>query len=1158
MERIPCGRALPALALTLMAFGVCGAPAAAEPQFAFEFGGASTPPPGQLSAGGVAAPAVDRDGNVWVADAPAGRVVKYDYNGSFIAAFGSAQGGGGNFGSPIDVAADAAGNVYVLDQGGPNPQRLVQMTVRGRFIRTIGAGGPAGLSGPNGVAVDDRSFVYISEGGPSRIRVFNAAGAEQPSINLPFNGGRLAIGRRREIYVSQGGGGTVRRLSNAGALRSTVTVPGGVRGVGYNRFSGRVYIAHAGNPVVAEYTRSLIYLRDLTLAGTNPGQTIAPEKIATDCRGSLYITSFGGGAAGPAGPTKVIKFVEPGAPPPPCTPAGPLTEPVDGQINDIEVTQGVHGRGLFTGVDAPAGPRTRGWADPSTDVPLRTGGKTVVRVYASLRSGDAGGVGNVPATLEGVSSAGRRFGPISPDAGPAVLRVGDATVDMAERTDPAGAYTFTLPEEWTRVPELELTARINPAGLGCDDACQRRSTFRLTGVKFQETTRGCSISAGGGRPRPACDPVYGVDVWAVALTNNGAYPRLGAQTLTEPGPAFSAVSTTTPVNLVLGGWRAEIDIGRGDQAWENVSQVKTESCFLGIQLGITCSEEVENIDLGPAQRARSREIVQGGVMGLIQQFKEERNIGDATVLIGVRGRAGVRNDPLLPGAMRGKFLEGRGGGPVPAGGARGYVDVNSPLGSVVHELQHALGREHAGQNRACYPDEDQLGEPWPDATNSGQFFGIGMDTRAASGGFRGPYRIIASPAAPATPMSDLMSYCNNTEGNLWISTIGWNKVLDYKKPLRVAPARTTQAPGPLLRVTAVEFDNGGLRIAETHPTQGRALAADPSARYQLEARDAGGGILSAVPMQVETLDVGGTLLTGAVPRPAGTAQVVVRRATEAATRRRRSANAPRLRLIAPRPGARVAGRGMTVRWNATDRDNDPLTATVELSVNAGRSWRALHVGASRGSRTLPMALLGGSRNARVRVRVHDGFDEASATSGRITVTGPRPLVRLLEPVRRQRIRADAPLRLSARAVGDFGAPLGYNAIRWFDGRRALGLGPAVAVQGLRPGRHRLRAVARVGGRSGSASVLVRVLAVRPAFLRLDLPNTVSRRARRVRLRVATTVATRLQIGRQRFAVGRSPRRVAVAVRPGSTPLRLTLRLGSGRLTTSRALTLPRG
>ena len=287
--------------------------------------------------------------------------------------------------------------------------------------------------------------------------------------------------------------------------------------------------------------------------------------------------------------------------------------------------------------------------------------------------------------------------------------------------------------------------------------------------------------------------------------------------------------------------------------------------------------------------------------------------------------------------------------------------------------------------------------------------------------------------------------------------------------------------------------------------------------------------------------------------------MVLRRGTETGTRRQRSANRPRVRLISPRPGARVRRGRLLVRWRASDRDGDALTATVDYSGDGGRGWGTVHLGSAAGGRVrLPRALMVGSRRARVRVRgVDDGFNEAIASSGRFQLAAAPPTVRILDPAPRQRVPASAPLFLRGEAFGAGGLPLPARALRWFDGGRPIGRGSSVSVTGLSPGRHRIKLVARQGRLRGSARVPARILAVRPAFLRLSAPAALPRSARRLRLRVASTVVATLRVGRRRFAVGPRSRVVRVRVRRGSNPLTLPLVLRAGRLATTQAITVPR-
>jgi hypothetical protein len=102
--------------------------------------------------------------------------------------------------------------------------------------------------------------------------------------------------------------------------------------------------------------------------------------------------------------------------------------------------------------------------------------------------------------------------------------------------------------------------------------------------------------------------------------------------------------------------------------------------------------------------------------------------------------------------------------------------------------------------------------------------------------------------------------------------------------------------------------------------------------------------------------------------------------------------------------------------------------------------------------------------------------------------------------------------------------------------------------GLAAGRHRLSLRARgSGGRTGSAAVVIRILRVTPD-LTITAPKSVSKAARRVRLRIASTVAAILRVGGRSFRVSHRPRAVAIAIKPGGKQLvlRLAIRGDGGR------------
>jgi serine/threonine-protein kinase len=141
--------------------------------------------------------AVDRSGNLYVTDTVNNRVRKITPDGTVTTLAGSDSpglGGGGladgqgtaaQFRSPIGIAVDQAGNVYVADTGN---NRIRKITADGRVSTMAGSGdagsggfadGPAAsarFNAPRGVAVDSSGNVYVADTLNERIRKINPSG----------------------------------------------------------------------------------------------------------------------------------------------------------------------------------------------------------------------------------------------------------------------------------------------------------------------------------------------------------------------------------------------------------------------------------------------------------------------------------------------------------------------------------------------------------------------------------------------------------------------------------------------------------------------------------------------------------------------------------------------------------------------------------------------------------------------------------------------------------------------------------------------------------------------------------------------------------------------------------------------------------------------
>ena len=133
---------------------------------------------------------VDRDGNIWVADASgtatqSGKghvVVKFNRQGKVLLTLGKPGVAGDGidvFNRPSGVITAPNGDIYVADgHGGESNARVMKFAKDGRFIKTWGTkgSGPGEFGELHGIALDSTGRVFVADRGNNRIQIFDADG----------------------------------------------------------------------------------------------------------------------------------------------------------------------------------------------------------------------------------------------------------------------------------------------------------------------------------------------------------------------------------------------------------------------------------------------------------------------------------------------------------------------------------------------------------------------------------------------------------------------------------------------------------------------------------------------------------------------------------------------------------------------------------------------------------------------------------------------------------------------------------------------------------------------------------------------------------------------------------------------------------------------
>jgi hypothetical protein len=791
---------------------------------------------------------------------------------------------------------------------------------------------------------------------------------------------------------------------------------------------------------------------------------------------------------------------------------------------------------------------------------------TVVRLYANVASGvlNAQFVGaELYATRGGHPLPGS---PLSSDDGLKTLTHGSATPTIAERGDSRSGFTFTLPDSWT-TGKLTLRGQLVPIGLiyaaGGECAtpgCEANDRFQLRGVSFASTgtERVLSVklrsSSWPAVPKPKVALAYPEKLepladGALQFDHNSYATTLD---ITKIGDVSTIADLVAHCTTLLGVAICAMPVDKNTKASIALSELADAS--LGWQLckdigtPAPCPDEVAGVDAAPLDVSP-------------KPFGEMSH--------------GALNKSGLPAVV---------------------INGNSPQGDA-HELGHGTGRAHAsgacGASAKSSPFDD-----WP-PDQMGFLDSIGLDLKPGSGTpYGGEYRAIAPRAITGLGSTDVMKpnfnpdqwfdymgYCPKLRElpqlDNWISAKGWDDEFDSLRAYGSQHGRLAAAAKPVagLHVIGFEVAPGPLVLWSVRPATA-VVPADAGAGYRAVVRGRDGQALASAPLRADFTHIDDpdngpvpvVIVDGEVPLPAAAGGTLpasvgaleVDHYTDPPVTRARSAHAPTVTLVAPSERTKLApGAPLAVSWHAADADGDTLLASVDYSADGGHSFHTVWSGPSTGAATIPGETLTGSARAVVRVRIGDGFDQASAVSSPFRAPGRAPDVTITSPVAGQSVPADVPLRLAGSADDDRFAALSGRALRWTLGRRTVAVGERAALRGLRPGDYTLGLVATDrAGRSRTASVKISVQPVTPQPLLVQVLPGAAAAARAVRLRVTAVTPCRLTISGggvrpQTVAVTRAPRDVRVSVTPGKSPLKLVLTFRSGRYGTRDAIVVPR-
>ena len=223
-------------------------------------------------------------GNLLVADTGNGSIRQIAPTGAVTTLAGTGVGGyvdgpaaSARFSSPVGLAQDATGNVYVADAANYRIRRIdpagLVTTLAGSGVRGFldGPAATARFFEPQGIALDAAGNLYIADRAAQRIRRLSPAGVvstyagsgtagylDGPAATAQFNSPiSVAVDARGDVYVTERAGNRLRRIEAATGLVSTVA---GTGMAGY--LDGPALSAQLSNPVGLAIQGGSLYVAD--------------------------------------------------------------------------------------------------------------------------------------------------------------------------------------------------------------------------------------------------------------------------------------------------------------------------------------------------------------------------------------------------------------------------------------------------------------------------------------------------------------------------------------------------------------------------------------------------------------------------------------------------------------------------------------------------------------------------------------------------------------------------------------------------------------------------------------------------------------------------------------------------------------------------------
>jgi hypothetical protein len=333
--------------------------------------------------------------------------------------------------------------------------------------------------------------------------------------------------------------------------------------------------------------------------------------------------------------------------------------------------------------------------------------------------------------------------------------------------------------------------------------------------------------------------------------------------------------------------------------------------------------------------------------------------------------------------------------------ATGYRGSSGEL-TMTHEVNHNLDRDPSGTWGRHDPFDCGAAGPnpaWPYPNDDIQE--VGFDTRL-------PWQDLPSlDTVVPSNWPDFMSYCGSGQlPTKWISPYRWtNQFNRFAIPLEQSMIERIDQIQPVYYVSGWVKPDGTGALDPVVQEQGIPSEEVVQGEYSIDLLGRTGSVLFSLPFGVNFEDIEGGQRTLVpfnfqIPYQQGATQIVLKHGTSVLASRQWSSNPPVITLLEPvgvESTEAVSGL-ITIQWQATDADGDPISVDILYSPDNGQHWYPVASDITGNSYVVDTANLVGGDQAIFRVIASDGFRNAQDDSNTpIVVADNPPIVSIAGP-----------------------------------------------------------------------------------------------------------------------------------------------------------------